>query len=98
MSACSTIRRGVALLAALALVVALPALPASATSPTACRVKNLDTGITKWTLQKAVRAASPDDRLTVRGTCFGVTTIGTSLRVTGIRTRTSGNERFQLDP
>jgi predicted outer membrane repeat protein len=64
--------------------------PAAAASPTACRVKNLDTGITKASLQKAHDAARAGHRLTVRGTCAGITTIRKNLAITGIRTATSG--------
>ncbi len=65
--------------------------PTSAASPTACRVRNLDTGVTKTGLQKAVRAATAGDRLTVRGTCRGRTRINRQrLTITGIRRPGSG--------
>jgi hypothetical protein len=66
------------------------ATPAAAASPTACRVKNLDTGVTKYSLLKAHDAAKKGHRLTVRGVCAGPTTISKSLTITGIRTRSSG--------
>lgn len=68
----------------------LAATLAVAASPTECRVHNLDTGITKGNLQRAVKAARPGDRLTLRGTCQGSTTIGKSLTIRGVRTVTSG--------
>ena len=77
------LRRALALLVSAALsaslLVALVGAPAAAASPTACRVKNLDTGVTKRNLQKAVRAARKGHRLTVRGTCHGTTSIGKRL-------------------
>jgi peptidoglycan-N-acetylglucosamine deacetylase len=64
--------------------------PAPPPPPDTCRVKNLDTGVTKANLSQAVRAASSGDRLTVRGTCRGVTAVGKDLRIRGTRTGTSG--------
>jgi nitrous oxidase accessory protein NosD len=64
--------------------------PAAGSSPTACRVSNVETGIVRRSLQAAVSAASPGDRLTVRGTCRGSTVIGKALRIRGIETATSG--------
>jgi predicted outer membrane repeat protein len=72
------------------LVAAAGASPALGLSPTACRVSNLDTGVTKRNLAAAVAAASAGARLTVRGTCTGITTIDRTLRVTGIRPRGAG--------
>jgi hypothetical protein len=45
----------------------LAAIPAAAALPTACRVKDLDTGVTKASLQPAVWAARSGDWLTLRG-------------------------------
>jgi peptidoglycan-N-acetylglucosamine deacetylase len=58
--------------------------------PTACRVRNLGTGAVHPSLQKAARAASAGDRLTVQGTCTGSTTLRKDLRIKGTRTASSG--------
>jgi hypothetical protein len=85
------LRAAIATIGGLALALALlAAAPAAAASPTACRVRNLDTGVTKNSLQKAHDAARAGQRLTVRGTCAGITTIRKSLTIRGIRTATSG--------
>ena len=55
------------LLAALPLLVALPPAPVAGLTPSACRVKNLDSAVTKRSLQKAVDLASAGDRLAARG-------------------------------
>jgi hypothetical protein len=84
------LRAAIATIGGLALAATLlAAAPAAAASPTACRVKNLDTGVTKNSLQKAHAAAKAGQRLTVRGTCAGVTTLRKSLTITGISTATS---------
>ena len=74
-----------ALVLAFLAVATSPAAPTLGLSSTACRVKNLDTGSTRRSLQKAVDAASSDQRLTVRGVCHGITTIGKNLTIIGIR-------------
>ena len=51
----------------------------------------------QWRLQAAVNVASPGDRLTVKGTCHGITTIDRDLRITGIRTATSGQPTLDGD-
>jgi hypothetical protein len=85
------LRAAIATIGGLALAAALlAAAPAAAASPTACRVKNLDTGVTKASLQRAHNAAKAGHRLTVRGTCAGITTLRKSLTITGISTATSG--------
>jgi predicted outer membrane repeat protein len=85
------LRAAIATIGGLALAATLlAAAPAAAASPTACRVKNLDTGVTKASLQKAHDAAKAGHRLTVRGTCAGITTLRKSLTITGIQTATSG--------
>jgi hypothetical protein len=85
------LRAAIATIGGLALAATLlAAAPAAAASPTACRVRNLDTGVTKNSLQKAHNAAKAGQRLTVRGTCVGVTTLRKSLTITGITTATSG--------
>ena len=59
-------------------------------SPTACRVRNRDSGRARDSLQAAIRAARSGDRLTVRGTCRGATTIGKRVRIRGISNEDSG--------
>jgi hypothetical protein len=86
----SRIRATLSLITALAMVATIFAAPASAASPTACRVKNISTGVTKPSLQKAVKAAKAGHRLTLRGTCKGRTTFAKSLSVKGVRTAKSG--------
>ncbi len=56
----------------------------------ACRVRNIDSGKTRTSLQKAVEAARAGDRLTVRGICRGLSTVGKDLAISGIRTKGSG--------
>jgi hypothetical protein len=64
--------------------------PVSAAGPKACRVKNLDTGIVKASLQLAHNAATNGHRLVLRGTCTGSTKLRKRITVTGVRTATSG--------
>ena len=80
----------VAATVALTLLMALGATSASAASPTACRVRNTDTGKAYTTLQAAIDAARKDDRLTVQGTCVGKTVIDVKLVIEGVRTANSG--------
>jgi hypothetical protein len=63
---------------------------AATAAPRICRVTDLDTGRSTGSLQRAVRAASAGDRLVVRGTCRGVTSIGKDLDIRGVRAATSG--------
>lgn len=95
------IRPFAALLPAAALLasfVAAVASPSDAVaSATACRVENLDSGVTKQSLQEAVTLARGGHRLTVRGTCNGVTIIGKHLSITGIRTNASGRPTLDGD-
>jgi hypothetical protein len=72
-------------IAAALLISALPGSMASAASPRACRVYNLDQEIGRNTLQRAVWAADPGDRLAVRGRCTGTTRIGKDLHIRGMR-------------
>ena len=72
-------------IAAALLISALPGSVASAASPRACKVYNLDQEIGRNTLQRAVWAADPGDRLAVRGRCTGTTRIGKDLRIRGMR-------------
>jgi hypothetical protein len=81
----------VAFAATVALGAALVACSATtAASPTACVVRNVETGVAKDSLQAAANAASSGDHLRVRGTCPGTTTIRKSLTIAGIQTATSG--------
>lgn len=72
-------------LAAASLIVAVPAMPALGLSPTQCKVKDIESGVTKTSLQAAVRAAKGGDHLTVRGVCHGTTLIAKNLSIAGIR-------------
>lgn len=69
--------------AAALLLSALPGSVATAASPTACKVRNLDSGVGRDSLQRAVWAASPGDHLAVRGTCTGTTLIRKDLHIEG---------------
>jgi hypothetical protein len=55
----------------------------------ACRVRNARSGAIKGNLQAAVRAARAGDRLVLRGTCRGTTTIGKQLSVRGTQNKRS---------
>ena len=89
--ATTRLRRSAALLVS-AVVLAVAATSTSGASPSAdaCRVRNLDTGATARSLQEAVTLAHTGHRLTVRGICRGVSTIGKHLSISGIRTGASG--------
>jgi peptidoglycan/xylan/chitin deacetylase (PgdA/CDA1 family) len=63
---------------------------ASAPPPDACRVKDVDAGTVRRSFRKAAAAASPGDRLLLRGTCRGSTAIAKDLLVRGTRTKDSG--------
>lgn len=65
-------------------------MPAAAAASHACRVSNLERGISVGSLQRAVRAASKGDRLVVRGTCRSSTWIGKDLHIRGVRSSTVG--------
>jgi peptidoglycan-N-acetylglucosamine deacetylase len=56
----------------------------------ACRVRNLDSGVTNGSFGQAVRAATAGDSLTVQGTCRGTVTVGKDLAVAGVQTTRSG--------
>jgi nitrous oxidase accessory protein NosD len=66
------------------------AAPIATAASHACRVTNLESGITVGSIQRAVRAASAGDRLVVKGTCRGVAKIGKDLHIRGVRTATAG--------
>lgn len=55
-----------------------------------CHVRNARSGVVHGSLRSAVRAASSGDRLVLRGTCRGTTTIGKSLTLRGVRKDGSG--------
>ncbi len=83
-------RHVLAVMALVAMTTALASTSTVAASPSACRVKNLESDVTKASLQKAVYAASGRDRLTVRGTCRGHTRINKNLTISGVKSRGSG--------
>ncbi len=58
---------------------------AAAANPTACRVTNVDKGISRNSLQRAVWAADAGDRLLVQGTCVGTTVIRKELTIGALR-------------
>jgi hypothetical protein len=97
----TTVRR-TAVLMVMALVLAsqmvvATALPATAASATTCRVRNLGTNVTKLSLQGSVTLARNGHRLTVRGTCHGVTDMGKNLRITGVTSETTGRPTLDAD-
>jgi hypothetical protein len=85
-----TLALGGAALAALSLIAALPARPVSAAPPNACRVKNVESGRTFGSLQKAANVAREGHHLIVWGTCHGRTEILKDLSIKGRRTKRSG--------
>jgi len=78
-----------ALVAALALVVVVPAVPvwAGRPIPAPCVVTNttVEPDVTYASLQEAVDAATSGDRLTVRNVCVGITTVDRDLAIVGVR-------------
>lgn len=88
-------RMAMTLTSAVALTATLLAPVATrAASPTpsvaSCTVRNLTHPSTESTLQAAIDDADPNDKLEVRGTCTGITTIGKSIRIVGKRTPATG--------
>lgn len=79
---------GAVLLAVVATVPAVVPVAVGAEPP--CTVTNLTRGGTAGTLAKAVKAATAGDRLQVKGTCYGSTTIGRDLTIVGRRTAATG--------
>ena len=75
---------------ALALIMALRAVPASAASPTSCRVQNTDSGRAYTRLQQAVDAAKAGANLVVKGRCHGGTVIEEDLTIRGGETSGTG--------
>jgi peptidoglycan/xylan/chitin deacetylase (PgdA/CDA1 family) len=59
-------------------------------SPTACHVRDRDSGRVSTSLQAAVRAARRGHHITVRGTCRGTTTIDKRLDIRGVSNEDSG--------
>jgi hypothetical protein len=87
----SRLRVGITFVASVALIATLLTAPTSTALSAACQVKNLDTGVTKPSLQEAVdSAAQAGHHLVVRGTCVGITTIGKSLSIRGVEASGSG--------
>jgi hypothetical protein len=80
---------------ALALILTLEVSPTAAASAKACRVTNTDSGRTFPRLQQAVDAATPGERLVVKGTCVGRTNIDRDLVITGVRTPRTGRPVLQ---
>ena len=76
---------------------AASAMPAAAVSPTSCRVRNLDSGLMRLSLQKAVDRAGPGDHLTLRGTCHGTATLGKNLHLIGVQRGSSGRPTLDGD-
>jgi predicted outer membrane repeat protein len=68
---------------ALAVLGAACSVPAAGAAQPKCLVVNPSTGQTYSTLQEAVAAASPEDTLKVKGTCYGTTTIAKNLTIVG---------------
>lgn len=89
-----SVRRAMAVLVGLTvlawLAVAVEAGSGAVMSATGCAVTDLDTGLTRSTLQAAVAQSRSGHRLTVRGTCHGVTTIDRSLTIKGVQSDDSG--------
>jgi peptidoglycan-N-acetylglucosamine deacetylase len=64
--------------------------PSPPAPPTACRVTNAETGVTRRSISKAVDGASPGQRLRLQGTCKGDVTIRGDVRIAGSRSGSSG--------
>ncbi len=85
---CGQHRRASAIVAALAslLVMTAGTVGAQAAQPTACHVRNADTGAIYSSFGQAVAVAAPGAELVVRGTCVsGTTVIGAPIVLRGIR-------------
>lgn len=74
-----------AIIASLSLLAAVPAAPASAISPTACVVTNLDSDNVQYDVAGAIALADPGTHLAVRGVCTGDITVNRDLYFVGIR-------------
>lgn len=72
---------------AVLLTAAIPALPAAALAPTACRVRIAGGSTVYRTLPDALNAAPLGAQLTLRGVCDGPAFIDQEISITGIRPR-----------
>jgi hypothetical protein len=71
-------------------VAAAPVVPVDAAAPTDCRVRNVSKGEGYRSLAAAVREAGNGNKLEVRGTCKGQTTVRDKrLTIVGVRTTTA---------
>jgi peptidoglycan/xylan/chitin deacetylase (PgdA/CDA1 family) len=68
----------------------LPTMLGSRRRPTACHVRDVDSGLISRSFQVAVRAAAPGDHLVLRGTCRGTSRVGKRLTVEAVQTKRSG--------
>src|SRR5262249_15573087 len=70
-------------LGASAVLGASPSVPLAGATQPKCLVVNARSGQSYGTLQEAVAAASAEDTLKVKGTCYGTTTITKNLTIVG---------------
>ena len=70
-------------LGALAVLGAIPCVPLAGATQPKCLVVNARSGQSYGTLQEAVAAASAEDTLKVKGTCYGTTRIAKNLTIVG---------------
>jgi predicted outer membrane repeat protein len=70
-------------LGALAVLGAFYSVPLAGATQPKCLVVNVRSGQSYGTLQEAVTAASAEDTLKVKGTCYGTTTISKNLTIVG---------------
>jgi predicted outer membrane repeat protein len=77
-------------LGALAVLGAVYSVPLAAAAQPKCLVVNARSGQSYGTLQEAVVAASAEDALKVKGTCYGTTRISKNLTIVGKRGYGSG--------
>jgi hypothetical protein len=82
--------RALCLVSTLALATLLPVATVQAGSPTKCRVRDVESGVTKGSLAAAIAAADPGDHLRLRGTCHGLVTIDRDLTIKGLAGSSSG--------
>jgi predicted outer membrane repeat protein len=85
------------LCAAIALAGSLLALPGAAAAGSGCKVINPRAQTRHQSLQAAVDAAAPGDRLRVVGTCVGSTVVDRNLTIRGVETATSGRPTLDGD-
>lgn len=84
---------GAALLAIVSLLG--PSMPEALAGREPCRVRNVDGAQSHTSLQPAIAAATPGDRLEVRGTCRASATVDRDLVVKGRWTRAWGRARLE---